>query len=125
MKYFDAKLEKLENQLWSYHVMIPLEIVSYFKVLKTSRFICIINKTTDFPCAMMPAGDGKYFIMINAEIRASLGIKIGDVLNVGLKGDTSVYGMPLPIELEEIFLQEPQFDYYFHQLTPGKQRALI
>jgi uncharacterized protein YdeI (YjbR/CyaY-like superfamily) len=33
--------------------------------------------------------------------------------------------MPMPEELEELLLQDPEGDMYFHELTPGKQRNLI
>jgi hypothetical protein len=126
MKFtFDGILEKYENKLWNYHVKIPISLMRNIKAVKENRFICTINDKVTFPCAPMPAGGDTYFIIINQKYRTQLKINIGDLLHVNMVIDESPYGMPLPPEIAELLSQEPQFDLYFHQLTPGKIRALL
>ena len=122
---FEGILEKYDNKLWNYHVKIPVELIIKIKAAKENRFVCTINDKVSFPCAPMPEGDNTFFIIINQKYRTQLGVKLGDILHVNMVVDESTYGMPLPAELEEMLAQEPQFDFYFHLLTPGKRRALI
>jgi hypothetical protein len=122
---FISKFEKYDNKLWNFHFKIPIDIVGYYKENKIVRLICLLNEEHSIMCAMMPAGQGEYFIKINSDIRKILNLHLGDQLRLTLSEDKSPYGMPLPIEMSELFEQEPLFDRYFHELTPGKQRALL
>ena len=58
-------------------------------------------------------------------IRDRYNLALGDSVNVLIEEDESKYGMPLPEEMEELFLHDPEGDQLFHQLTPGKQRSLL
>ena len=73
----------------------------------------------------MPAGNGIYFININAELRKKLKIRQGSKVVASLVPDESEYGMDMPEELKEVLNQDPIGDKYFHSLTKGKQRNLI
>ncbi len=122
---FTSILEKYKNNLYNYHFKVPDKIVKQLSKAKIKRFICTINDGSAFHASLMPAGEGVYFIKINKELRQAHNIKIGDVASLKIDKDESKYGMPLPEELEELFLHDPEGNKYFHQLTPGKQRSLL
>lgn len=125
MLSFDSILEKYENNLWNYHLKVPNHIIEKIKKERMGRFMCSLNKGSGFHASLMPAGNGIYFIKINKELRQEHKIELGDVVTVSIEKDKSKYGMPLPEEMEELFLHDPEGDHLFHQLTPGKQRSLL
>jgi len=125
VKTFQTKLETFEDRLYTQHVKVPEDVVTCYKDKGIKRFIAQLNNGIQFPCAILSAGeDGKYLIVSN-ELKKKNKLAIGEQVTVRLEPDNSKYGMPLPIELEELLLQEPDFELYFDKLTPGKQRALI
>lgn len=124
-KTFHAQLELFEGRLYDQHVKVPHEIHQYFLSQGINRFSAQFNGGEEFPCAILSAGEeGKYLIVSN-DLKKRNKLELGSIVEVTLKPDTSKYGMPMADELAELILQEPQFDLYFHQLTPGKQRGLI
>ncbi len=122
---FTAKLENFNTRLWSYHIKVPKAIAAHFLEMGDKRVVCRLNDTIDFQCAIMPAGDGVFFININKKIRDQLKLKEGSKLVVHLEKDDSEYGLPFPEELKELLDQDKVGNKLFHDLTPGKQRNLI
>ena len=120
-----SRLEIFEGRLYDQHIKVPKEIYLFYKKEGVKRFIAKLNDGDQFACAILSAGeDGKYLIVSN-DLKKKNDLSLGDELTVRLEPDISKYGMPLPVELEELLLQEPDFELYFDKLTPGKQRALI
>jgi len=52
-------------------------------------------------------------------------LNVGDSLAVIVEEDTSKYGVPMPEEMEELLLQDPEGEAVFHALTAGKIRSLL
>lgn len=122
---FTAKLENFNTRLWSYHIKVPKAIAAHFLEMGDKRVVCRLNDTMEFQCAIMPAGEGVYFININKKIRDQLKLKEGSKLVVHLEKDNSEYGLPFPEELKELLDQDKEGNKLFHALPPGKQRNLI
>ena len=125
-KEFSASLENFHNNdVWGHHLTVPDEVVQYFLEQKIKRVQCTLNGQYEFQCALMPKGNGTYFININSEIRKKFRLRIGTPVQVKLVEDKSQYGMPMPEELQEIFNIDDEASHFFHSLTPGKQRSLL
>lgn len=123
---FTAQLERFEdNPLWGHHVLVPDEIAQAFLTEKQSRVVCNLNGEHEFQCALMPKGDGSYFIMLNSAIRKKMALHIGSKLDITLAKDESKYGLPMPDEFQELLYQDETADRLFHALTKGKQRSLL
>ena len=122
---FTAKLENFNTRLWSYHIKVPKPIAAHFLEMGDKRVVCRLNDTMEFQCAIMPAGEGVYFININKKIRDQLKLKEESKLVVHLEKDNSEYGLPFPEELKELLDQDKEGNKLFHALPPGKQRNLI
>jgi hypothetical protein len=73
----------------------------------------------------MGNGKGGYYISLNKTTRDSLGISVGDKVDVELVRDESKYGLPMPEELQAVLDQDPEGDKLFHSLTNGKQRTIL
>lgn len=122
---FKATLSKFDSPLWGFHIKVPAEISAALVAKDQKRLICTLNEVVTFHCALMPHGSGVYFINLNKETRSKLGLTIGGTVDALLKVDESKYGLPLPEEMEELLLQDPEGDALFQALTPGKQRSLL
>jgi len=122
---FKGMLEAGASAVYNNHIMVPEAISEWFLKQDVKRLVCTINNKYTWNCALLPKGGGRYFILINAEIRKKQQLKPGVEIDVLLKPDTSKYGMPMPEEMQELLHQDPEGDQLFHQLTLGKQRSLL
>ncbi|HEX5112698.1 MAG TPA: DUF1905 domain-containing protein, partial [Saprospiraceae bacterium] len=66
---YTAKLENFNTKLWTYHIKVPKPIAMHFLEMGDKRVICHLNDAHKFQCAIMSAGEGAYFILINKKIR--------------------------------------------------------
>lgn len=124
--HFTTVLDKFDSNLWGHHILVPEEIASPFITDdKDRRVVCTLNDQIEFQCALMPRGDGGFFININKKIRDKLKLKVGMQVQASLRKDESKYGLPMPEELDELLKQDVEGDRLFHALTPGKQRNLL
>lgn len=122
---FNARLDNFNTRLWTFHVKVPKDIAMHFNKVGIKRVVATLNHAVTFQCAIMPAGDGVFFINVNKKIRDQLKIREGSKINVMLAKDESEYGLPFPEELKELLAQDKEGDKLFHALTPGKQRNMI
>jgi bifunctional DNA-binding transcriptional regulator/antitoxin component of YhaV-PrlF toxin-antitoxin module len=120
---FKSTIGKFDGNLWHYHIAVPVKYVQDF--LENKRIVCTLNQHTTFQAALMPMGDGNYFININKKLRENLKLNEGDKVEVMLDLDNSEYGLPMPDEFAELLQQDEEGNQVFHSLTPGKQRSLI
>lgn len=114
---------------WSGRLLVPQKIVDQIPHREdgSQRVICSIEGMDSWHAALMSDGQGGRYIIFSKDKRKQLAKAQLDTANlhVSLEADVSKYGMPLPIELEEMFKLDPQGAAYFHQLLPGKQRNLL
>lgn len=89
------------------------------------RLICTVNGKVEFPCGLMAMKNGTAYISINKKRMKEAGATAGDTVQVELKEDKSKYGMPMPEELNEVLLSDPEGKERFEKLTPVKQRNII
>ena len=122
---FTTTLKKFNSNLWGHHIIVPEKMALPFVEGDNRRVFCSLNGEHEFHCALMPHGDGDFFININKEIRTKLGLRIGQEVKVVLTKDKSEYGMEMPEELGELLSMDDEGNTFFHALTPGRQRTLI
>lgn len=121
---FDSILELSDNRLWGAHFVVP-DLVLKALSSDNKRVICLLNGKVEYQCAMVPKGEGIYVISVNKKIRDQLKLVPGSKVHVALKKDESVYGLPMPEELEEVLSQDTEGNRLFHALTDGKIRTLL
>ena len=122
---FVSELFLMSSTVWSVGVEIPPHVSVKYSGLAEKRVVCTLNEGVTYQCALMPYGDGRYFVNVNAEIQKKLNLKVGETVNVSIEPDTSKYGLPMPEELQAIFDMDADGNRIFHDLTPGKQRTLL
>ncbi len=122
---FEGVLAKFDSELWYYHVMVPPAIQKFYKSKAVNRLLATIADSVQIHCAIMPAGEGDYFININKEVRKKLEWKVGQKRLITLEPDNSKYGMHVAMEFEEVLASDSEGSNFFHQLSMGKQRNLI
>lgn len=120
-----CQVQKLDIDVWSYALDVPVQHALKFIKDDDRRVICKIGANVKFHCALMPNGANGYYIILNKERRLKLGLVQGQVVEIELEKDHSEYGMPISEELKEVLLQDVTASDVFHTLTAGKQRSLI
>lgn len=120
-----SRVSKLDSAVWNMHLTIPKSVSDHFIATTGKRIICNIDGQHEFHAALMPKGEGIYFVNINKEIRKKLRLDEGDEVNIRLSPDISKYGIHLPEEMKELLAQDIDGDRVFHKLTIGKQRSLL
>ncbi len=122
---FTTTLQKFDSPLWGFHIPVPDDVSKHFLESSGTRVVCTLNGTEEVQCALMPKGDGSYFININKKLRDKLKLKPGSEVHATLRSDDSKYGLPMPEELAELLALDEEGNELFHALTPGKQRNLL
>jgi hypothetical protein len=122
---FQTQLLKFDSPLWAFHFLVSEELVAELVQNHGRRVVCTVNESKSFQCALMPHGDGDWFINVNKKIRDELSLVEDQMISVQLEADTSTFGMEMPEEFEEMLHQDEEGKAHFEKLTPGKQRNLI
>jgi Domain of unknown function (DUF1905)/Bacteriocin-protection, YdeI or OmpD-Associated len=122
---FTTTLGNFNTALWTFHIVVLEDFAKPFLDGNDRRVVCKMNDSIEFQCALMPKGDGHYFININKKIRDKLKLQLGSTVEVTLSKDESKYGLPMPEEFAEVLEQDEDGNKYFHLLTAGKQRSLL
>jgi hypothetical protein len=122
---FKAIIDRFNSNLWHFHVIVSKKIALKFIDGNDKRVVCTINQTESFQAALMPFGDGNFFINVNKQLRTKLKVNDGDEVLVSLVKDDSEYGLPLPDEFKELMELDMDGSELFHALTPGKQCTLL
>lgn len=125
MQKFTSKIVQLDSTVWSICLIVPVENAAPFLGGKDRRILCTLNDEIQIYAALMPKGEGIWFVNINKETRKKLNLEVGSSVDVILEKDESKYGMPMPEEFDAILESDTAGNEIFHQLTPGKQRTLI
>lgn len=120
-----SSLFSKSGDVWSVGVEVPMEVSMKYKGSGDKRVVCTLNNQETYQCALMPAGDDRYFINVNAQLQKKLRLAVGDEVHVTIVPDDSKYGLPMPEELQAIFDLDHAGNAVFHALTPGKQRTLL
>jgi translation initiation factor IF-1 len=122
---FTTSLNRFDSNLWHFHIIVEKKIAEKVMTKESRRVVCTLLQTTSFQGALMPYGDGNYFINVNNQLRKKLKLNDGDNVQVHLTPDTSKYGLPLPPEFEELLKQDIAGSDLFEALTDGKKRTLL
>ncbi len=122
---FTSILERSNNKLWGAHLRVPVEVEKKLIDKKSRRVICTLNGEEEYQCAILHYRTRLPVISVNTGLRKKLRLDFGSEVDVTLKKDSSEYGLPLPEELWELFLQDKEGSRVFHSLTRGKQRTLL
>ncbi len=122
---FKARVQKFEEGLWSIHIKVPQKAYEKLSADGNKRVLCTINDNEYFHAGFMPDGQGGYFIMLSKPKMKTLGLLLGQDVEVKLEKDTSRYGMHMPEEMEEVLMTDDLGLQYFEALSDGKKRSLI
>lgn len=89
------------------------------------RVVCTVGSEHSFSCALIPDGQGDFYIYLSKRRMDLLGLAADDSVQLILEKDTSEYGMEMPPELEEVLAFDEEAKSAFDQLTPGRRRSAI
>ncbi|MGB6036148.1 MAG: YdeI/OmpD-associated family protein [Cryomorphaceae bacterium] len=120
-----TKLKAINSDLWSNTLPVANSVAEQLIEGKDRRVICQIEGIRPFHCALLPDGNGSWYILLNNKRKKELRLTEGEEISLELEKDRSEYGMEMPIELREVLDQDEHADVLFHKLTPGRMRNII
>ncbi len=123
--FFESEIKSLDNLIWGLHIPIPQDLVDHLISADHRRIVYQIKDAEPLHRAMMPDGNGGYYLLLNKEIQKKQKLELGDKVTVKIRKDDSRYGMNISEEMLELLEQDEEGSHYFHTLTVGKQRSLI
>jgi hypothetical protein len=122
---FTAILEKSTNKLWGAHLRVPPSIAKQLMKAGSRRVLRTLEGSEPHQCALLSYSEGVVVLSVNRKWCDTLHLDIGSKVRVSLQQDDSKYGLPVPVELKELFRQDAEGSLLFHLLTPGRQRTLL
>jgi len=125
MKQFDGHIKNSNSNVFGFYILLPEKVSEWCLNKKIKRVICTLNEQFSWQGGIMPMGQGRYYILVNSQVRKKLKLELNKAIKVQLEEDNSKYGMPMPEEMEELLYQDPEGEQLFHKLTAGKQRSLL
>lgn len=120
-----VNLKQLDSNVWGFHFPIPSDISVPFIEEHGNRIICTFGDGHFIHAALISDGKGAHFININKEVRKRYHLELNDAVIITITRDDSKYGIYCPEEASELLEVDADFNTYFHNLTPGKQRSLL
>lgn len=118
---FSAPLEEL-NSHHSTAILIPDDIMDT-RPQKGMRAEGFINQIP-FNLAAQSQKIGPNYFMVSANLRRQLKAKAGDYVDIKFEW-VSRDKLEIPEELQEVLLQDEEFNARFSTFTVGKQRGLV
>ena len=94
------------------------------KLPKYIPVVAMVNGRTS-RTTLVPAGDGRYRMQINTELREAAHADVGDVLSVELRLDRDSRELPVPTDLRAALKERPKARKAFDQLPPGLRRQYL
>lgn len=127
MKFTTTLFQLYDSDVWYAGLHVPRDLAEPFLTdgPNKHRVWLTLEGTERWQAALMPRGDGDYFINVNKSVRERLQLTNHQEVTAELEKDTTTYGMPLPEELAELFALDPEGRAVFHALTPGRMRSLL
>ncbi len=107
------------------YLPVPNSVASKFTGKGPARVVCTIAGAESFQAAIIPFGDGDFYIYTSKHLRKKLGLQQSDTVTLTLEHDDSPYGAPVPEELAALFEIDDAAHAAFEALTPGKQRSVL
>ncbi len=123
--FFESEICSLDNLIWGLHIPIPSELVDKLISEDHKRIVYHVKDSEPLHRAMMPDGNGGFYLLLNKEIQKKQKLELGEKVKVKIRKDDSRYGMNISEEMLELLDQDEEGSHYFHKLTDGKQRSLI
>lgn len=123
---FQARLRLLD---YGQHVIdVPSEAVAHVNGLGSKRVIAELEldgKTLKIHGSLHPQADGQGFVQVGSKGMKQLGASSGDVVEVRLRNDDTLYQCEFPDAMAEVLATDPLAQAAFERLRPGTVRGFL
>lgn len=127
--HFETSIDYLSN-LRLHYLIIPSEILVKLnngeeKGKFNQRVIVRVNDAIEWQAGIVALRDGDGYVAFSSARMKKINADRYDEVQVDIVLDQSVYGHEFPLELAELFKQDPNAKTRFELMTKGKQRTII
>ena len=104
-------------------IVVPAEVLTALGGKATKRVIVGIHGQA-LRLGLLPLEGGGRYLMLNKEVCAATGIKLGDELEISIGPDPNPDHVDLPDELAEALAAWPEAEAAFNNYKPAHRRAM-
>jgi len=76
-----------------------------------------------FSCSLLPAGQGRHFVVVNGEIRGKIGKSAGAKVRIAMDIDSSPVVVAVPSDLAKALRGNPKAQIAFRGMAPSHRKA--
>jgi hypothetical protein len=89
------------------------------------RLLITLDNKVQWQAGILALGEGSGLITVQKDRLKKIGKTLGDSVIVQLQKDESEFGVPVPEEIQEYWIQVPESKDRFDTLTPGMKRYIL
>ena len=108
---------------WTY-VDIPFDVAKAYGAAGQVKVKGTVNGAA-FRGSLMPHGDGRHYLVVNAALRAKAGVKVGDSARVVVEPDTAPRTVTLAADTRKALAENPKAGAAFAAMAYSHQKAYI
>ncbi len=115
---------KVSRQGVTYAVAVPSDVSIAFGA---TGHIPVVGTINGHPlrATMVPAGGGRHRILLNAEVRGALQVRVGDTVSFMLQRDTTSREVPVPDDLAAALDSVAGARRAFDALAPSHRKEIL
>ncbi|AMM52509.1 hypothetical protein TH61_16820 [Rufibacter sp. DG15C] len=120
-----TSIQRLDHLVNTHYLEVPPKVIQELGGTLKVRLLCTISNKLTFQCGLVALGNGSGYLTLTKKRMQDLGLTHQDQVEVTLEKDYSTYGTPMPEELAEVLLQDPEGAARFHLLKDGMKRYVL
>ena len=121
---FEAQLVRPPGVGTWVYVDIPFDVCKAYGAAGQVKVKGTVNGVT-FRGSLMPHGDGRHYLVVNAALRAKAGVEVGDSAQVVVEPDTAPREVTLADDTRKALAESPKAATAFAGMAYSHQRAYI
>jgi hypothetical protein len=121
---FKGSLQRIERGIVTHSVLVPRAVSEEFGERGNVAVIARFAGGVEAHLTLIPHGDGRHHVLLNARLRKRLGLGTSGRVTVSLTRDESPPVDPVPEDLADA-LREMEAFTTFEKLARGKRNALL
>lgn len=121
---YKTQLFQFNDGLKLHYIQVPEDVAFSMTDKFPFRIFCKMNDY-EFPAAIVKHGIDGLIIQMGKQTIKKAKVDLHNEIEVQLKRDNTDHGFDIPVEFEELLLQDEDGRLAWEKLTPGAQRSYL
>lgn len=120
---FRAPVLKFDTGVVQHYLPVPAEFADQLRVMGLTTLECTVNGTV-LRRTLYSGRDGDDYVIVGKSVLRSLGVRLGEFVDVQIRPHPDPDHVELGDELREVLELDDEAAERFYTFTPGMQRSL-